>query len=81
MATQEERLRDTGGFRGMSTEEARADAERYWLAWRAGRASVKPFTPGFPELAERYDPDAGGAPLGTMHGDAEPGVVDPSGGA
>ena len=66
------RRQDDYTFYAVSPDEARADAEQYWLAWRAGRAGVKPFTPGFPDLTERYDPDAGGAPLGTMHGDAEP---------
>ena len=76
MSSARERLADTGEFRGMSAEEARADAVRYWLHWRAERATIKPFTPGCPELAKRYDPDQGGAPLGILHGDCEPDAAD-----
>ena len=77
MSTAEERFNDYSGFRVIPAEEARRDAESYWVRWRAGLAKTKPFTPGFPELAEMYDPDQGGAPLGTLHCDAaEPDAAD-----
>ena len=63
---------DDYSFRVISEEEAYRSAEKYWLGWRAGRASVKAFTPGFPGLTARYDPDAGAPPLGAMEGDAVP---------
>ena len=56
------RRQDDYTFRAISAEEAYRDAVRYWLRWRAGLAKVKPFTPGFPDLEELYDPDQGGAP-------------------
>ena len=59
-------------FTVIGEEEAYRSAEEYWRGWRAGKASVKPFTPGFPDLTARYDPDAGAPPLGAMEGDAVP---------